>query len=86
MALNNGNQTTVNIETELANAQNSIKTATDQQQQMQATLQDFVQSITGVSNEEVAAKITTLQTQLSASLQVTAMLTRLNITNYLAPA
>jgi flagellin-like hook-associated protein FlgL len=83
---NNGNQTTVNIETELANAQNSIKTATDQQQQMQATLQDFVQSITGVSNEEVAAKITTLQTQLSASLQVTAMLTRLNITNYLAPA
>jgi flagellar hook-associated protein 3 FlgL len=81
-----GNQTTVNIETELANAQNSIKTATDQQLQTQNTLQDFVQSITGVSNEEVAAKITTLQTQLEASLQVTAMLTKLTITNYLAPA
>lgn len=81
-----GNQTTVNIETELANAQTSIKTATTQQQQTQNTLQDFVQSITGVSNEEVAAKITTLQTQLQASLQVTAMLTKLSITNYLAPA
>jgi flagellin-like hook-associated protein FlgL len=81
-----GNQTTVNIETELANAQNSIKTATDQQLQTQNTLQDFVQSITGISNEEVAAKITTLQTQLQASLQVTAMLTKLSITNYLAAA
>jgi flagellar hook-associated protein 3 FlgL len=81
-----GNQTTVNIETELANAQNSIKTATDQQHQTQNTLQDFVQSITGVSNEEVAAKITTLQTQLQASLQVTAMLTKLSITNYLSAA
>jgi flagellin-like hook-associated protein FlgL len=81
-----GNQTTVNIETELANAQTSIKTATDQQKQTQNTLLDFVQSITGVSNEEVAAKITTLQTQLQASLQVTAMLTKLSITNYLAPA
>jgi flagellar hook-associated protein 3 FlgL len=81
-----GNQTTVNIETELSNAQNSIKTATDQQQQTQNALQDFVQSITGVSNEEVAAKITTLQTQLEASLQTTAMLTKLTLVNYLAPA
>jgi hypothetical protein len=54
--------------------------------QTQNTLQDFVQSITGISNEEVAAKITTLQTQLQASLQVTAMLTKLSITNYLAAA
>jgi flagellar hook-associated protein 3 FlgL len=81
-----GNQTTVNIETELSNAQNSIKTATDQQQQTQNALLDFVQSITGVSNEEVAAKITTLQTQLEASLQTTAMLTKLTLVNYLAPA
>jgi flagellar hook-associated protein 3 FlgL len=81
-----GNQTTVNIETELSNAQNSIKTATDQQQQTQNALQDFVQSITGVSNEEVAAKITTLQTQLEASLQTTAMLTKLTLVNYLGAA
>jgi hypothetical protein len=79
----NGTQTTQNIETELANAQNSIKTATDQQSQTQATLQDFVQGITGISNETVASEILTLQTQLQASLQTTAMLSKLSLVNFL---
>ena len=80
----NGVQTTQNIETELANAQTSIKTATTQQQQTQATLQDFVQSITGVSNEQVASEILTLQTSLQASLQTTAMLSKLSLVNYIS--
>jgi len=80
-----GNQTTVNIETDLANAQNSIKTVTDQQQQTEATLQDFVQGITGISNEQVGVEITTLQTQLQASLQVTAMMSHITLVNYLGP-
>ena len=79
----NGVQTTQNIETELANAQTSIQTATTQQQQTQVTLQDFVQGITGVSNEEVASEILTLQTQLQASLQTTAMLSKLSLVNFI---
>jgi flagellin-like hook-associated protein FlgL len=79
----NGTQTTQNIETELANAQNAIKTTTDQQTQTQTTLQTFLQGVTGVSNEEVASEILTLQTQLQASLQTTAMLSKLSLVNYL---
>src|SRR5262249_48361885 len=76
-------QTTQNIETELPNAQNSVKTTTDQQKQTQSTLQTFIQGMTGVSNEEVASEILTLQTQLQASLQTTAMLSKLSLVNYL---
>ncbi len=76
-------QTSQNIETELANAQNSIKATTDQQKQTQATLQTFIQGITGISNETVASEILTLQTQLQASLQTTAMLSKLSLVNFL---
>jgi flagellin-like hook-associated protein FlgL len=78
-----GTQTTQNIETELANAQNSIQTTSDQQKQTQSTLQTFIQGMTGVSNEEVASEILTLQTQLQASLQTTAMLSKLSLVNYM---
>ena len=79
-----GTQTTQNIETELANAQNSIQTTTTQQKQTQSTLQTFIQGMTGVSNEEVASEILTLQTQLQASLQTTAMLSKLSLVNFLS--
>jgi flagellar hook-associated protein 3 FlgL len=82
----NGTQTTQSIEADLANVQNSIKTVTTQQKQTQATLQDFVQGITGVSTEELAAQISTLTVQLQASLQTTAMLTKISILNYIGPA
>jgi flagellar hook-associated protein 3 FlgL len=78
-----GVQTTQNIETELANAQNSISTITTQQKQTQTTLQNFIQGMTGISNEEVASEILTLQTQLQASLQTTAMLSKLSLVNYM---
>jgi hypothetical protein len=80
-----GQQTTGDIEAELANAQISIKTATSQQQQSQAQMQDSVQGITGISNEQVAAELATVQVQLQASLQTTAMLTKLSLLNYLGP-
>ncbi len=78
-----GVQTTQNIETELANAQNSISTITTQQKQTQTTLQNFIQGMTGISNEQVASEILTLQTQLQASLQTTAMLSKLSLVNYM---
>jgi hypothetical protein len=81
-----GQQSTSDIEAELANAQISIKTATSQQQQSQAQMQDSVQGITGISNEQVAAELATVQVQLQASLQTTAMLTKLSLLNYLGPA
>jgi flagellar hook-associated protein 3 FlgL len=82
----NGTQTTSDIETDLANVQNAIKNTTTQQTQTQATLQDFVQGITGVSNETVASDLLTVQTELQASLQTTAMLSKLSLVNYLSPA
>src|SRR5215469_14287940 len=82
----NGTQTSQDIETDLANVQNTIKTTTTQQTQTQATLQDFVQGITGVSNETVASELLTVQTELQASLQTTAMLSKLSLVNYLGPA
>ena len=81
-----GVQTSQNIETELANAQNSIDATTTQQKQTQATLQNFIQGITGISNETVASEILTLQTQLQASLQTTAMLSKLSLVNFLGGA
>jgi flagellar hook-associated protein 3 FlgL len=81
-----GTQTSRDIETDLANVQNSIQLVTTQQKQTQVTLQNFVQGITGVSNDTVAAEMLALQTQLQASLQTTAMLSKLTLTNYLGPA
>ena len=80
----NGTQTSQDIETDLANVQNTIKNATTQQTQTQATLQDFVQGITGVSNETVASELLTVQTELQASLQTTAMLAKLSLVNYIS--
>lgn len=82
----NGAQTTSDIETDLANAQTAIKNTTTQQSQTQSTLQNFVQGITGISNETVAADLMAVQTELQASLQTTAMLSKLSLVNYLAPA
>jgi flagellar hook-associated protein 3 FlgL len=79
-----GTQKTSDIETELANAQTSIKSMTEQQSQKQVTLQNFVQGITGITNEEVAAQFLAIQTQLQASLQTTAMLSKLTLTNYIS--
>ena len=52
-------------------------------QQTNATLSDLLQSVEGVSNEEVAAQILAMQTSLQASLQTTAILYKTSILNYL---
>lgn len=78
-----GTQKVENIQAELAATQNSIKGAKDRHQQLSATLSDFLDSVKGVSNEEVGAQILALQTRLSASLQTTAMLYQTSLINYL---
>ena len=49
-----------------------------------ATLQDSLDGVDTVSVEEVTAKLLALQTQLQASYQVTSMLSKLSLTNYLS--
>jgi hypothetical protein len=46
-------------------------------------LSDFLQQIDGVSNEDVGAKLLTLQTRMQASLQVTSMLYQTSLVNYI---
>ncbi|KMO43620.1 hypothetical protein VQ03_07500 [Methylobacterium tarhaniae] len=57
--------------------QKTLNTAT------KAMLQKTVDGVESVSTEEAAAKLLTLQTQLQASYQATAMLSKLTLTNYL---
>ena len=62
-----------------------MQTATTNQTQTTATLQDMVQNIVGASTNDVGAQILDLQTRLQASLQVTALLAKTNLVSLLAP-
>jgi flagellar hook-associated protein 3 FlgL len=78
-----GLQRVEDITAELAGAQAALNVAKDRHRQTASTLQDFLQAIEGVPQEEVAAQILALQTNLQASLQTTAMLYKISIVNYL---
>ena len=78
-----GTQSISDIETDLASAQTSLKAAKDRHQQANSTLNDFLQQIDGVSNEDVGAKLLTLQTRMQASMQLTSMLSQISLVNYL---
>jgi flagellar hook-associated protein 3 FlgL len=78
-----GTPSVQSIQAELAGAQMSLEAAKDRHQQTKATLSNLLQDIEGVTNEEVAAKILALQTNLQASLQTTANLFQMSILNYL---
>jgi flagellin-like hook-associated protein FlgL len=78
-----GGQTITGISSEIANVQVMTDNVKQRHQQMAVTLTDFLQSITGVAPEQVGAELLALQTALQASLQTTAMLSRLNLVNYL---
>jgi flagellin-like hook-associated protein FlgL len=73
----------VNVESDLANAQVSLSAAKTRHQQTTATLTDYLQKITGVSQEEVGTQLLTLQTRMQASMQTTAMLFQTSLVNYL---
>jgi flagellar hook-associated protein 3 FlgL len=78
-----GQQKVSDIEAELAGAQTTIAATKDRHAQTSATVTDMLQSITGVSPEEVGTKILALQTSLQATLQTTAMMYQTSILNYL---
>ena len=81
-----GVQSITDIETDLASAQTSMNAAKSRHQQTSATLNDFLQQISGVSNESVSAQILALQTRMQASMQTTAMLFQTSLVNYLPHA
>jgi flagellar hook-associated protein 3 FlgL len=78
-----GTQKVTDIEAQIASAQTAMTAAQSRHQQTTAVLTDFLQSIEGVDNTQVGAQILTLQTQLQASLQTTALLSKLSIVNFI---
>ncbi len=78
-----GTQSITDISAEIANAQIMASDAKDRHKQSTATLTDFLQSIENVPPEQVGTELLALQTALQASLQTTAMLSKLSLVNYL---
>lgn len=78
-----GAQKISDIEAEIAGAQTTMATAKDRHQQTSAALTDLLQTVEGAPQEQVAAELLALQTNLQASLQTTAMLAKTTILNYL---
>jgi hypothetical protein len=83
LAGGNGQQKLADIEGELAFAQTTMRDSTQRQQARRVTLEDMLQSIEQVDPQEIATKVLAMQTQLQASLQTTAMLSKLSLVNYL---
>ncbi len=78
-----GQQSIQDIQAEFAGAQTAIKATTDRQTQLKSMAQTMLDSIEGVSTDEVATKILALQTTLQASYQTTAMLYQTTLSKYL---
>jgi flagellar hook-associated protein 3 FlgL len=78
-----GQQTVQDIQSDLANAQTTMTSATSLQTQSQSTLQDMISQIETVSPDQVASQILALQTSLQASYQTTSMLSQLSLVKYL---
>ena len=78
-----GTQSLSNIQSDLANAQATINNAKSVNQQTQNTLTDMLQQIEKVSPDQVGAQILTLQTNLQASMEVTGLLSKLSLVNFL---
>ena len=71
------------IQAELAGVQTATKATSDRHTQRKSVLDDMLQSIVGVDEQEVGISILTLQTRLSASLQTTALISKISMVNYL---
>ena len=83
LAPQTGQQSIQDIQAEFAGAQTAIKATTDRQTQLKSMAQTMLDSIEGVSTDEVATKILALQTTLQASYQTTAMLYQTTLSKYL---
>ena len=80
-----GQQTLADIQTDFANAQNTMKEAADRQKQTTTLLQNIVDQTETASTQEVASEILALQTTLQASFETTSILAGLTLTKFLPP-
>ena len=78
-----GQQTIMDIQSDFATAQMSMKNAASRQTQSKGMLQGIVDQAESVSPDQVATEILALQTNLQASYQTTSMLSQLTLTKYL---
>lgn len=79
-----GQQKVSDIQAELASVQTAFAAAKDRHAQTSNMLTDLVQHVEGAPQEQVGAEILSLQTSLQASLQTTALLSRISLVNYLS--
>jgi flagellar hook-associated protein 3 FlgL len=77
-------QSVTDIEARVANAQTAMTAAQSRHAQTSTVLTNFLQSIEGVDNTQVGTQILALQTQLQASLQTTALLSKISIVNFIS--
>src|SRR5436190_1674224 len=78
-----GQQSVGDIQADFAGAQAAMKSATDRQTQSKNTAETMLQSIEGVTDAEVTAKLLAVQNSLNASYQTTAMLYQTSLLKYL---
>jgi flagellin-like hook-associated protein FlgL len=83
LAGTSGQQKISDIAAEIAGAQTALSNAQTRHQQTGNMLTDLLQNIEGVSQDQVGVQILSLQTSLQASLQTTAMLSKLSLVNFL---
>jgi len=81
-----GQQAISDIQTDFATAQNTMKDVQARQTQSQTALQNLISNTEGISQDQVAAEIMSLQTSLQASYQTTAMLSQLSLVKFLPTA
>ena len=78
-----GTQKPAELITEFGSAQSALSSAKERHQSTKGYLNTTLAGVENVTTEEVATQILSLQTQLQASYQVTSMLSKLSLTNYL---
>jgi hypothetical protein len=78
-----GQQKISDISAQIAGAQQSFDAAKTRHSQTADMLTDLLQSVEGVSQDDVGAQILSLQTSLQASLQTTALLSKMSLVNFL---
>lgn len=83
LAVQPGVQSVQDVQADFAGAQATVKAATDRQTQTKTMAQTLLESIEGISNDEVATKILALQTSLQASYQTTATLYQTSLLKFL---
>jgi flagellar hook-associated protein 3 FlgL len=76
-------QSIADIQTDFANAQTQIQSATAQQTQAQTMAQNLIDQTENISQDQVASELLSLQNSLQASYQATSMLSQLSLVKYL---